>query len=61
MTSTTRIKNAREAHATHLRALRTRDRNIRKAVLVEGAGVRYVAREIGLSPAQVSRICNPPA
>lgn len=61
MTSATRIKNAREAHAAHLRALRVRDRNIRRAVLVEGAGVRYVAREIGLSAAQVSRICNPPA
>lgn len=63
MTATTNalIQSAAKAHAAHLLALRVRDRHIRRAVLNEGAGVRYVARETGLSAAQVSRICNPPA
>lgn len=60
-TSAALIKNATKAHEDHLRALRVRDRNIRHAVIVHDAGVRYVARAVGLSPAQVSRICNPPA
>lgn len=61
MTTTARIQTARDAHRAHLRAIRVRDRNIRKAVLNDGAGVRYVARATGLSASQVSRICNTPS